>query len=87
MGPGTSASSVIYFVSSLRLKLVEASPALIMSRGFHTGDPTNKETKTGQIKQKSIYEFASEFSSGHATAMDTVQARERDAISSWLKRV
>lgn len=47
-GPGTSecASSVIYFVSSLRLELAEASPAFIMSRGFHTGDPTNKETKS-----------------------------------------
>lgn len=51
--PGTSASAVLYLVSSLRLEL--ASPAFIMSRGFHTGDPTNKETKTGQIKQKSIY--------------------------------
>lgn len=50
--PGTSAT--IYFISSLRLELAVASLAFIMSRGFHTGDPTNKETKIGQIKNKSL---------------------------------
>lgn len=32
-----------------------ASPKLVMSRGFHTGDPTIKKEKNGKIGQIRIY--------------------------------
>lgn len=43
-----------YLVSSLR-DVDCASPKLVMSRGFHTGDPTIKKEKNGKFGQIRIY--------------------------------
>lgn len=46
-------SSFLYFWSSLRVGADGASPKLIMSRGFHTGDPTIEKTNENLARLES----------------------------------